>query len=43
MTTQTADWPEILKAVALEVLGQPTECRGLDTLLVGASQRDGGL
>ena len=25
---QTADWPEILKAVALEILGQPTERRG---------------
>ena len=27
MTTPTADWPEILKAVALEVLGQPAERR----------------
>ena len=26
-TTPTADWPEILKAVALEVLGQPAERR----------------
>ena len=29
MTSQ-ADWPEILKAVALEVLGQPTERRGTE-------------
>ena len=28
MTTTSADWAEILKAVALEVLGQPTERRG---------------
>ena len=27
-TSQTDDWPEILKVVALEVLGQPTERRG---------------
>ena len=27
---ETADWPEILKAVALEVLGQPTERRGTE-------------
>ena len=27
MSTPTADWPEILKAVALEVLGRPTERR----------------
>ena len=27
-TQQTADWTEILRAVALEVLGQPTERRG---------------
>ena len=26
-TTPTADWPEILKAVGLEVLGQPAERR----------------
>ena len=30
MTTSSADWPEILKAVALEVLGQPTERRGTE-------------
>ena len=28
MTTMSADWAEILKAVALEVLGQPAERRG---------------
>ena len=28
MTTVSADWAEILKAVALEVLGQPAERRG---------------
>ena len=27
-TNDTANWPEILRAVALEVLGQPTERRG---------------
>lgn len=27
---RTADWPEILRAVALEVLGQPTERRGTE-------------
>ena len=30
MTTASADWAEILKAVALEVLGQPTERRGTE-------------
>ena len=30
MTTASADWPEILKAIALEVLGQPTERRGTE-------------